>query len=258
MYCSAVTSLRYYDLQTKPRRSWANNVTLAAILRHGPTLRTLRLHERETVPVDGQPIRYLLTSEDIKAIKSACTQLKDLTFDLHRKTSYLESEIETHAEIIEELSSWHSLAKVQIYYDLGIASLVEAARIEASIDSEEEDLSSEDGDAEVMLSSPPSNSARREELLYPKPSGNQAIEVYLPKLWSAIYGSRSFGARALDVKFGEWERKHNGSNAWAVTESMSRTHWVVTPRERDDQADQCAIKKYGTGIAGWEGGTTMF
>ena len=238
-----------------PSRSWANNVSLATILRHGPTLKTLQLHERETVPVDRQSTRYVLTSEDIKAIKSACTSLKSLTFDLCRKTSDLESELETHREIIEALASWQALAKLQIYYDLGIAFIGEFDEFQedqAGLESDDEDFPSEEGDAEEPSSPPPSKRVNLKEFFYPRPSNNEAIKVYLDKLWRAIYGRRTCGSRALDVKFGEWERKFAASGILSVSESTARTHWVVTPRERDDQADQCVIKMYGTGISSSE------
>ena len=193
-------------------------------------------------------MRYLLSSEDIRAVKSACTKLTHLTFDLDRKTSDLDSELETHAEIIEELSSWHSLSKLQIYYDLGIASLIEVAQAHASLYSDGEDSSSEDSDAEGQSSQPKFDRLTKKELMHPRPSNIKVIQVYLPRLWRAIYGGRSFGARALDVKFGEWERKSASSPWVGGNERTYRTHWMVTPRERDDQPDECAMRRYGTGL----------
>ena len=194
-------------------------MTLSTILRHGPTLKTLQLHERETIPIEGRRIRYLLTLDDIKAIKSACAKLQDLTFDLHRTTSDLDSELETQQEIIKELSSWYSLAKLQIYYDLYVAILTESYGGQ---------LSSSDGTGPF----------------YPKPSSNEAIEIYLPELWKAVYGGRPTGARALDVKFGEWEEKFIGEHPRAA----ARTYWVVRPCERDDQANKCTVIRHGIGL----------
>lgn len=243
-------------------RSWMGIIPLDTILsQHGATLETLQLHERETLGhhFDQEP-RKCLSVDDLKSIKKACPKIRDFTFDLNRQTADLTEELDSkgYRAVFEELASWPSLSKIQIYYDLGLAFIANM-RVMYGDDSDGEDedqheegIEEADGPQEASESATPSPKRRKTKRDKPKilqPSTNQAIQDYLPKLWKATFGDRpAHSPRSLDVKFGEWERKMGGGYPapWVIAEQHCRTYWEVRPHERDDSQD-CVLKRHGTG-----------
>lgn len=252
--------------------SWIEAIPLDNILkRHGQTLRTLQLHERETTADYDEEKRRLLSLEDLKSIKAQCPRLRDLTVDIDRYSKSLKPEVELkhHADKLETVASMN-LEKLQIYFDLGIASMIHSYG--ASYESADEEEHTNDVDhapesqgAEVSSSAqtipdksplhpsptqcPPPK--RLKKVKHPgsfSPSPDKAIEPFVKELWKKVFGGRPNGtSRALDVKFGEWERKMGGGYPvpWLLKEQSKKSWWIVRPDERDDRPGECVATKYG-------------
>jgi hypothetical protein len=231
--------------------SWMEVIPLTTILsRHGQTLRTLQLHERETTANHGRQLRKLLTFEDLEAIRTGCPNLRDLTIDIDRYTEKLDPQVELdhYADKLRILASMN-LDKLQIYYDLGIARLDRSRNWVQDEIPHDEDSSSP--------ASPPQPDRKRVKRSrgpqFLNPSTYQDIEPFVKELWRTIFGGRpNSTSRALDVKFGEWERKMGiGYPArWVLKEGEKKTYWVVRPDERDDQPGECVVTRHGGGVNG--------
>ena len=213
------------------------------------------------------------SSTTLEEIKRHCPILRELTIDVDRHSKSLkpEVEIEHHADKLETLASMN-LDKLQIYFDLGIATLghsydasYESADEEEHVDEvidraehEPEGPSSPaaaKGDKGPELSSSPSSPPRKrlKKVKHPgffSPSPAKAIEPFVKELWKKVFGGRPNGAsRALDVKFGEWERKMGSGYPapWVLEEQGKKSWWIVRPDERDDRPGECVVTKYGRG-----------
>ena len=222
--------------------SWMGVVPLETVLsRHGKTLRTLQLHERETSTDGVQTRREILSEDDLVNIKYQCPLLRDFTFDIDRHSKSLKP----RTELDRDANKWETIAsmnldKLQVYYDLGIGTMTYAYGVECGSD-EEEYYSDTDG-ADLSGRSPP---AKRQKKVIYRPSTHESIEAMVKELWKRIYGSRSnTTGRALDVKFGEWERKIGVGYpaSWVLEESAQKTFWLVRPSERDDQLGECSVQ----------------
>jgi hypothetical protein len=253
--------------------SWMGSVSLDTILsRHGKTLKSLQLHERETTASYGELTRKLLTLDDLNSIKANCPNLRAFTLDLDRHTQELDPDIEMkqYADKLRTLGSMN-LDALQIYYDLGLPVISEGFGHGASeseeVDFEQQETSRDDrpdgGDtndvaATILPQSPPHKRVKKSRpRQFLEPSMNEAIEPFVKDLWKTVFGSRSNGAaRALDVKFGEWERKMGIGYpaAWVRFEQALRTWWVVRPHERDDRPGECVVTKHGGGLNKRESG----
>ena len=235
--------------------SWMGRVKLDTILRHGPTLKMLQLHERE----EGMLGRPTMTLEDVKAIREACPQLTDLTIDMRRESRNLAAETRND-EICKELALFGpQLEKVQVYFDLGIASIWAGLFIrnvgDEDSSSEEED---DESDEEEMPAFPGGMNGSEEEedevrvtpqsVRYKiiKPSKTRHIERYVAGMWQTIFGQKMTGLRALDIKFGEWEQKIGvgaGGRQMRSLETSLKTFWMVRPCVRDDRRHSCMIER---------------
>ena len=237
--------------------SWMGRVKLDTILRHGPTLKMLQLHERE----EGMLGRPTMTVEDVKAIREACPHLTDLTIDMRRESRNLAAETRND-EICAELALFGpQLEKVQVYFDLGIASIWAGLFIQNLGDedssSEEE---TEESDVDEMPAFPEdmheSEEADDEAPVAPepvtfkiiKPSKNRHIERYVTEMWQTIFGHKMTGLRALDIKFGEWEQKIGvgaGGHPGHIRslETSLKSFWMVRPCVRDDMRNECTIER---------------
>ena len=224
-------------LETLSLWAWSGAISLKSILdTHGPTLRALHLHERETGVYD-EHLRFLLSVEDIKSIADACPNLKEFTFDRQRHTVGLESELEEDAETFNILARMR-LNRLQIYYDVGLGSFQSGDRNQLLIsdneeddDDEEEEASDEDVDDDAVedahdsADSPQVKRVKREKKpkpVYRGPSNPDQAESFAGKLWKRLFvdtlqldntaGAPTpspcvSGSRALDIKLGEWEKK---------------------------------------------------
>ncbi|KAL2408556.1 hypothetical protein ABEF93_004951 [Exophiala dermatitidis] len=229
-------------LSTLSLWSWHGKVSLQSILsRHGPTLEALHLHEREphgfyvqTSDTDP-PRRPILSTDELRQIFESCPKLKVFTFDLKRKTQFLN--INDYQEYLGQLQNV-KLDKLQIYFDCGIQYL------STSIHWEDERIPNTCGaefPSEPVL--PPFQWEPGHPPLYPPSSGDN-IRRFVGELWKHIFGARTYGERLLDVKFGEWEQKGLQHQRWDnefVRQKDLRVYCQASPHERDDKAGECQI-----------------
>ena len=210
-------------LETLSLWSWWNVIPLTTVLRHGPSLKSLQLHERESIDLNVP--RGLLKSEDVKAIRKACPKLQELTLDVDREMENWENEVE-NPQIWRELALFgKQLEKVQIYFDLGIAREIEKVRNRNRAGPEDE--------------SPATKAV-------PTPDLASFVE-YVKSIWKTVYANKNFGPRALDVKLGEWERKMaTGYPApWILWEQRNRRFLMARPDERDDRLGEGVVTHVG-------------
>ncbi|THV04316.1 hypothetical protein K435DRAFT_774448 [Dendrothele bispora CBS 962.96] len=81
---------------------------------HGSTLRTLHLHETETVAILQNP-RRTLSLDDLRLIRDSCPRLYDLGIDI----SYIRADPQ-ESEIYAVLSTFGNIYSLTLNYDLGI------------------------------------------------------------------------------------------------------------------------------------------
>ncbi|KIX03349.1 uncharacterized protein Z518_06901 [Rhinocladiella mackenziei CBS 650.93] len=260
--CSPLSSLSLW--------SWMGKMSLFTILhRHGPTLEELHLHEREdTLQTEDR----VLSLKEIELIRTSCPNLKSFTFDLERKSKDLK--LEDYQEILEELKK-SKLDKIQIYLDCGLAYMLARDEQDGDADDDDEDDDDQDNDRNARNANArlPSNSCggnfdsrkmnpitftvepehNRTVTLHP-PSSTNDICDFVVKAWKFLFGTQSTGGRQLDLKFGEWERKHvpiflpfggrpNGD---------LRVWCRVKPHERDDKVGECDVEIKCCGGKHWK------
>jgi hypothetical protein len=240
-------------LETISLWSWMNVIALSTIMKHGNTLKTLQLHERESANLDVP--RGLLTAADVADIRRSCPLLKDLTMDIDREAEEWKEEVGNRA-IYSELGLFGpQLDKIQLYFSLGIAAQIagqtwrsgpsSSALQDARFLSDSESESDQEGPQAKRSKQDPGLSAREKALL-PMPSP-RAISDHVRSIWTTIFGRRRTGERALDVKIGEWERKMGtGYPAdWVVWEQSNRSYIKLRPHERDDMLDRVVLTCQG-------------
>jgi hypothetical protein len=233
------------SLETLSLWSWANIISLQSILRHGPTLKTLQLHERETTDVDVP--RTVLTSSDVADIRRACPKLRDFTLDIDREAHEWEQEVNNQT-IYAELALF-TLDKVQLYFNLGIAAQI-SGRMSTLNDA---DMSSDSEFCESDCESPSTKGGEhscslsaREKAMLPLRTEEDTV-AQAKSIWKSIFKHRRTGERALDIKIGEWERKMGlGYPArWVVWEQRNRSYLKLRPNERDDMLDEVVLTCQG-------------
>jgi hypothetical protein len=251
--CSLLRSLSLW--------SWMKHVKLDTIIsRHGPTLERLELHEREmSAQVHPErPVadsRDLLTADQVERIRTSLPRLRDFTMDCTRHSQGLETEVEEDA-VISELRQM-SLSRLQIYYDLGLASIDSAPGQRVmrggflglqGEQSEHDAIENEREDSLTRLYRPNfvgvnlQRNTSQPQVRIP-PSKHDQIEAYATQLWEYIFGSRlPATSRTLELKFGEWERKSRPFYA-SASSHQRESRWVVTPHERDDEHGKCVVTK---------------
>jgi hypothetical protein len=225
-------------LETISLWSWMNVVTLPTIMKHGSTLKTLQLHERESMNLDVA--RGLLTATDVVDIRRMCPMLKDLTMDIDREAEEWEEEVGNRA-IYSELGLFGpQLDKIQIYFNLGIAARIAGVTWRSGLTKSNKDI------PQTKRSNRGRGLSTREKALLPMPSP-MALSDQVRSIWATIFGHRRTGERALDVKIGEWERKMGGGYPanWRLWEQSNRSFIQLRPHERDDMLDQVVLTCQG-------------
>lgn len=231
-------------LETISLWSWMNVIALPTILKHGNTLKTLQLHERESTNLEIP--RGVLTATDVADIRQACPMLKDLTMDIDREAEEWEEEVGNRATYSELGLFGPQLDKIQLYFNLGIAAeIVRYTRRLGPALSDSEAESDQDGPQAERSTHNHGLSARQKALL-PIPSP-KAVSEQVRSIWTTIFGHRRTGERALDVKIGEWERKMSiGYPAdWVRWEQSNRSYIKLRLHERDDMLDQVVLTCQG-------------
>jgi hypothetical protein len=233
-------------LETLSLWSWMNVVSLQSILKHGPTLKTLQLHERESTHVDVP--RTVLTSTDVADIRRACPRLRDFTMDIDREAHDWEQEVNNQT-IYAELALF-TLDKLQLYFDLGIAARISGA-VSALNDagvSPDSEFSESDGESPLARGGEHNRSlSAREKAMLPLRTAADTV-AQAKSIWRTIFKHRRTGERALDIKIGDWERKMIGRAYpahWILWEQRNRSYLKLRPNERDDMLDEVVLTCQG-------------
>jgi hypothetical protein len=230
-------------LETLSLWCWMGVVSLDTILKHGPTLTTLQLHEREASDLGTR--RGLLSTNDLCRIRDECPQLQDLTLDMDREDADWKKDLDIHKAVLEEVARFgRRLRKAQIYLDLGVANHVTGLGSQGGHRNTEDEASSADDDAE-------GNSDTPTEYIYrgPFPPCSRAdMKQHAVEVWKIIFGDPSNkGPRELDIKWGEWERKMGGGypDSRVMWEQQNVSHVRVRPAERDDKLGEAVAQVLG-------------
>ena len=246
--CASLTSLSLW--------SWHAQVSMETILKHGPTLKSLQLHEREH---PDWPPRRLLSVEEMARIRTACPHLEEITFDMTREDENWDKDLELHRGMFDELKKFgKQLGKVQIYLDLGLAAMI-AIEQDDSLD-DELDINDEmdedevvedgdgDGDGDADLQALQDN-ATPEQTPHQSffPCDRKGMQEHGEAMWKMLFGGPDrFGSRQLEIKWGEWERKtHGPASDWAQWESENKARVLVRPHERDDRSHEPVCTVFG-------------
>jgi hypothetical protein len=232
-------------LETLSLWSWMNIISLQSILKHGPTLKTLQLHERESTHMDVP--RAELTSTDVADIRRACPRLRDFTMDIDREAHDWEQEVNNQA-IYDELALF-ALDKVQLYFNLGIAAQISgatSAQNDTDMSSDSEFSESDYGKPSAKGGEQYHSLSAREKAMLPLRRSEDTV-AQAKSIWRTIFKHRRTGDRALDIKIGEWERKMGlGYPAhWVVWEHRHRSYLKLRPNERDDMLDEVVLTCQG-------------
>ena len=241
--CPALASLSLW--------AWRGGVSLSTILsQHGSTLTGLHLHERED---SWFPLRDALSFEELQSIRESCPKLETFTFDINRMSPQLS--LDDYVDTMKELRSFN-LDNLQIYLDCGLpwlASIISPHpndRTHSRHDSDMVDLPGYcNGDDEYAAHTPihllrpnisNGTTSNTTSKVYP-PSTNKEICQFLIKTWKAVFGSQTTGLRQLDLKVGEWERKHVPVFRSRALRDV-RVWCRARPHERDDMQGECIVE----------------
>jgi hypothetical protein len=232
-------------LETLSLWSWMNVISLQSILKHGPTLKVLQLHERESTHVDVP--RSVLTSTDVADIRRACPILRDFTMDIDREALDWEQEVNNQT-IYAELALF-ALDKLQLYFNLGIAAQISrstSALNNADMSPDSEFDESDSGSPFAKGAEHHRSLSAREKAMLPLRTAEDTVSQ-AKSIWGTIFKHRRTGERALDIKIGEWERKMGlGYPAhWVLWEQGNRWFLKLRPNERDDMLDEVVLTCQG-------------
>jgi hypothetical protein len=232
-------------LETLSLWSWMNVISLQSILKHGPTLKTLQLHERESTHVDVP--RSVLTSTDVADIRRACPILRDFTMDIDREA--LDWEQEVNNQVIYAELALFALDKLQLYFNLGIAAQISgstSALNDADMSPDSEFYESDSGSPLTEGGEHHRSLSAREKAMLPLRTAEDTVNQ-AKSIWGTIFKHRRTGERALDIKIGEWERKMGlGYPAhWVLWEQRNRSFLKLRPNERDDMLDEVVLTCQG-------------
>lgn len=241
-------------LETLSLWSWKGVVSISTILKHASSLKTLELHERETLSLHSR--RGLLSFEDVRRIRTECPRLEDLTLDMDREDGDWQKDLDHHKDMLQEIAQFGKrLRRLQIYLDLGVANQIAGsdghvtARQVRDTD-DQGNMGSDLDDGMAAVDGPTSSS---EEQVYRgpfSPPSRAEMQKHGAELWKIIFGDPTrTGPRELDIKWGEWERKLGSGypQRWVLWEQRKRKCVTVRPEERDDRAGEAMVCVYGCG-----------
>jgi hypothetical protein len=233
-------------LETLSLWSWKGVVSIDAILKHAPTLKRLELHERESSSTHQR--RGLLSIEDVRRIRKECPQLESLTLDMDREAADWRKDLDHHKEMLLEVARFGKrLQRVQIYLDLGVAKKAESIFDPHGTFFPGQDVDDSGTEGEGLGGNDaPAVSVEHvyEGPFYPPPCGEK--QKHAKQAWKIIFGDpTNTGARELEIKWGEWERKAGSEFHWSAWEHDSKRRVVVRPDERDDRPGQATVQIFG-------------
>lgn len=271
-----ITAAREYVLSCTPLRtlslwSWRKVVSLEELLKHhGESLTSLQLHEKEPTagPYTQMPSsRQAFTPEEIRLVRLSCPRLVDLTIDLNREDEYLNINKERNIQAsLRELAAFDNhLFKLQIYLDSsrlwsrfyphsGGSKDHDGNTSDDQLDPDTNADSSSDEDGIRRLPGLSATNDEFDSILRMAQRANRSharrrlnatdlMTNYVTKIWYQVFGTRKYGERRLEVKFGEWEAKdlYTAYNPSAVD---LRHYLLAIPHERDDRAGECQVSVY--------------
>jgi hypothetical protein len=240
------------SLETLSLWSWMGVVSLDTILKHGPTLKKLELHEREAWDMGSR--RGLLSVEDVRRIRKECPLLEDLTLDMDRQDADWRKVIDHHKEILQEIAQFgKGLRRVQIYLDLGISVKIfgpaTASRVQGTnSQGQERKVQSGEKKADAAADHEADSSAEHVYKGPFLPPSRADMHKHGERVWEIIFGDpKHTGDRKLDIKWGEWERKMGGGYPadWVLWEQEKKRCVSVRPEVRDDKPGEAIVHIYG-------------
>lgn len=175
------------------------------LLRHGPTLRSLNLHELESPKEDTR--RNTLTSDEILDICNHCPLLEDFGLDIDRTVSH-----EREEGIYTLLTTFPALQQLTLQFDLGLATSESYYR----------------------------SMTRGDDALELKMTAYKSFnESTVKELWSKL-GKR---LSKLIIRVGEKDRDlgRGYPASWVLREQSIKQYFYVTPHERDDRPGELDI-----------------
>jgi hypothetical protein len=195
-------------------------------------------------------LRDTLSLEEIRLIRESCPQLRDFTFDLNRASRELG--VEDHVDTMEELRKFN-LGNLQIYLDCGVPWLAHGRSgiLNGPLNDVVVGLPGHcDGDYEYadavtyFVHDPSTSDSVTLENTIPHlpPSTNKEICRFLIRAWKAVFGSQTTGSRQMDLKFGEWERKHTPVLPGLRGQRDVRVWCRARPHGRDDMQGECVVE----------------
>jgi len=272
--CSPLTTLSLW--------SWMGKVSLESILqRHGSTLKTLRLHEREEL--GGAEAQNFMSLDEVHSIQTSCPILKSFTFDLKRQSK--QPRASDYEPIIAELVKM-DLDSLEIYLDSGLLFMYALDWVDAGEDEEDEEYEDDTGSTSSTTPSTYSSKAAAMEALHScgctfdstglepvnlkqvhggdfnrydpsdpeknklhPPTSRNDVCTFTGEMWKSVFGSRRSGPRILDLKFGEWERRTLPSLFGQSGDAYGdmRVWTRARPHERDDRPGSCFAEMKGCG-----------
>ncbi|KAI5897020.1 uncharacterized protein SCHCODRAFT_02492901 [Schizophyllum commune H4-8] len=193
----------------------------AALLHHGPHLRTLHLHE---VELPTRP-RRTLTAEDVAVISAMCPQLSDFALDIDRTPTH------THEDdICARLAQLPALRKLTLHLDLGLKRFCGPSMFDAFDRLVAAGQAAERGETREV-----DGSLRA----YVRLENYHAEEAWL------FLKERKVGTplEKLVICVGEQYRDLGAGHPanWVIQEQSLRQHFKVLPHERDDRPNEVMI-----------------
>lgn len=198
---------------------WRNCLQLDTILtHHGKSLRALAIHEFES-PDSANP-RGVLHISELLRIRDGLPHLEELSIDLNipenplAESDYLSTY--THREVYTALSTFLSLRRLQLNFNLGIATY--------------------------------ENSSNRTQ----QPAGRRRLvplvdEIFLKSVWAAVNFGRTASSTIRELRIAQGEADRDTGRGfpviWAIWEQHTH-HWLkATVSERDDEPNKLIISK---------------
>lgn len=203
--------------------AWADIINVDQLInRHGSTLRTLSLHERQLSSNEnyGKSSRIVLARAQVETLRNNCPQLRDLTLDITLPdANFILSAQPNVLEILDEIAPFGPpLKHLQIYFESnGLQQFCE-----------------ETDQTRLMPSSGSIGDLHKQQDTDTK--ADSILRQYVEAIWKRVFGTLTTGERILTIKIGEWE-----SNLWEWSQDNKRRFYVAVPHERDDMVGECNV-----------------
>jgi hypothetical protein len=238
-------------LETISLWSWMGVISIDTILKHGTTLKTLELHEREALFLGTR--RGLLSVEDVRRIRTECPQLETLTLDMDREHADWQMDLRHHKEMFQEFAQLgRRLQRMQIYLDLGTANRIATPPDRTTSSQSQNHQSSANrtkpGEGENIGDDTEDVCLEHTYNGPFDPVSRVEMKKHGELIWKIVFGNpMRTGSRVLGIKWGEWERKMSSGfpAEWVGWEQKNKTLVIVRPEERDDRYGEATAEVFG-------------